>query len=56
MCVGFGIKTPGAAAAVAAVADGAVVGSAIVDRIGAGEPPAAVLAFVRSLAEAAHGA
>ena len=36
------------------VADGAVVGSAIVERIGAGEPPAAVLAFVASLAEAAH--
>jgi tryptophan synthase alpha chain len=54
VCVGFGIKTPQAAAAIAGVADGAVVGSAIVDRIGAGEPPAQVLAFVRSLAEAAH--
>ena len=37
------------------IADGAVVGSAIVEKIGAGEPPAAVLAFVRSLAEGAHG-
>ena len=54
VCVGFGIRTPEAAAAIAAVADGAVVGSAIVDRIGAGEPPAAVLAFVHSLAKAAH--
>jgi tryptophan synthase alpha chain len=54
VCVGFGIRTPDSAAAVAEVADGAVVGSAIVDRIGAGEPPAAVLAFVRSLADAAH--
>ncbi|UCH74227.1 MAG: tryptophan synthase subunit alpha [Rhodospirillales bacterium] len=34
--VGFGIKTPDAARAVAAVADAAVVGSAIVDRIVAG--------------------
>ena len=56
VCVGFGIKTPGAARDVAAVADGAVVGSAIVDRIGAGEPIADVLGFVRALAEGAHGA
>jgi tryptophan synthase alpha chain len=56
VCVGFGIKTPEAARVIARVADGAVVGSAIVDRIGAGEPPAQVLAFVRSLAEAAHRA
>ena len=35
VCVGFGIRTPEAAAAIARVADGAVVGSAIVDRIGA---------------------
>ncbi|MFO1142575.1 MAG: tryptophan synthase subunit alpha [Amaricoccus sp.] len=54
VCVGFGIKTPASAAALARVADGAVVGSAIVDRIGAGDPPDAVLAFVRSLADAAH--
>ncbi|MFO1207951.1 MAG: tryptophan synthase subunit alpha [Amaricoccus sp.] len=54
VCVGFGIKTPDSAAALAKIADGAVVGSAIVDRIGAGDPPDAVLAFVRSLAEAAH--
>jgi tryptophan synthase alpha chain len=56
VAVGFGIKTPTAARAIAGVADGAVVGSAIVDRIGAGESPDAVLAFVRSLAEAAHEA
>jgi tryptophan synthase alpha chain len=54
--VGFGIKTPGAAEAIARVADGAVVGSAIVDRIGRGETPEAVLAFVKSLAEGAHRA
>ncbi len=34
--VGFGIKTPESAAAVASIADAAVVGSAIVDRIAAG--------------------
>jgi tryptophan synthase alpha chain len=56
VCVGFGIRTADAAAEIAAVADGAVVGSAIVDRIGAGEAPEAVLAFVRELAEGAHGA
>ncbi len=56
VCVGFGIRTPATAAEIAGVADGAVVGTAIVDRIGAGDPPAAVLAFVATLAEAAHRA
>jgi tryptophan synthase alpha chain len=56
VCVGFGIRTPETAAEVAGIADGAVVGSAIVERIGAGESPEAVLAFVASLAAAAHGA
>jgi tryptophan synthase alpha chain len=36
--VGFGITTPEAAAAIAGVADGCVVGSAIVKEIGAGKP------------------
>ncbi len=56
VCVGFGVKSPETAAAIARIADGAVVGSAIVDRIGAGESPDSVLAFVRTLAEAAHAA
>jgi tryptophan synthase alpha chain len=56
VCVGFGIRTPETAAEIAGIADGAVVGSAIVERIGAGESPEAVLAFVASLAAAAHGA
>jgi tryptophan synthase alpha chain len=56
VCVGFGIRTPDAARAIAAVADGAVVGSAIVERIGRGDSPDDVLAFVRTLAEAAHAA
>ncbi|MEM1372874.1 MAG: tryptophan synthase subunit alpha [Pseudomonadota bacterium] len=54
--VGFGIKTPEASQAIAKVADGAVVGSAIVEKIGAGESPASVLAFVKSLADGAHSA
>ncbi len=52
--VGFGIKTPEAAQAIASVADGAVVGSAIVALIGDGKTPAEVLAFVKTLAEGAH--
>ncbi|MEO0427808.1 MAG: tryptophan synthase subunit alpha [Pseudomonadota bacterium] len=54
VCVGFGIKTPEGAAAMARVADGVVVGSAIVERIGRGEPASDVLAFVRTLTAAAH--
>ena len=54
--VGFGIRTPEAAQAIASVADGAVVGSAIVQLIGEGKTPAEVLAFVKGLADGAHRA
>lgn len=54
--VGFGIRTPEAAEAIARVADGAVVGSAIVSEIAAGKPVDEVLAFVAGLAEGAHRA
>ncbi len=54
--VGFGIKTPDAAEDIAKIADGAVVGSAIVEKIGAGESVAEVLAFVKSLADGTHRA
>lgn len=54
--VGFGIKTPADAKAVASVSDGAVVGSAIVAKIGAGEPVPNVLGFVAELADGAHSA
>ncbi|WP_101067727.1 tryptophan synthase subunit alpha [Roseovarius salinarum] len=54
--VGFGVRTPETSRDIAAVADGAVVGSAIVGKIGAGEAPAAVLDFVKGLAEGAHSA
>jgi tryptophan synthase alpha chain len=52
--VGFGIRTPEAAESIARIADGAVVGSAIVEKIGAGESVADVLSFVRSLADGTH--
>ena len=56
VCVGFGVKTPENAAEIARVADGVVVGSAIVNQIGDGKPVAEVLSFVRALAEGTHGA
>lgn len=54
--VGFGIRTPEASRDIAAIADGAVVGSAIVGKIGDGESVADVLAFVKTLADGAHSA
>ncbi|WJY23052.1 tryptophan synthase subunit alpha [Fontisubflavum oceani] len=54
--VGFGIKTPEASESIASVADGAVVGSAIVSEIAAGKPVSEVLDFVKSLADGAHRA
>lgn len=59
IAVGFGISTPEQAVEAAASADAAVVGSAIVRRIGehAGSPDLleVVGSFVRPLAEAVHG-
>ncbi|WP_372841057.1 tryptophan synthase subunit alpha [Phaeovulum sp.] len=54
--VGFGITTPEAAESIAGLADGCVVGSAIVKLIGEGKPVAEVLAKVASLAAGAHRA
>ena len=54
--VGFGISTPEAAQAVAGVADGCVVGSAIVKLIGEGRSVPEVLDFVAALAAGAHSA
>ena len=54
--VGFGINTPEKSRAIASVADGAVVGSAIVSRIAAGDSAADVLAFVKTLSDGAHAA
>ena len=55
VCVGFGVKSPESAAAIAKVADGAVVGSAIVSQIAEGRPVGEILGFVKSLADATHG-
>ncbi len=62
VAVGFGIKTPAQAAAVARHADGVVVGSALVSLIGAAaelranDLPEQVEAFVRGLADAVRSA
>ena len=62
VAVGFGIKTPAQAAAVALHADGVVVGSALVSLIGAAaearanDLPEQVEAFVRGLADAVRTA
>jgi len=61
-CVGFGIKTPEQAGQIARIADGAVVGSAIVSRIAAlsanGAKPAELVKdvadFCKSLADSVH--
>ena len=52
--VGFGITTPDAAAEMAGIADGCVVGSAIVRAVGEGIGVEAVLARVAALAAGAH--
>ncbi len=60
LCIGFGIRTPEHAAEIAKRADGAVVGSALIDRIAkAGSPAEAVsgvLGLCRELAEGVRGA
>jgi tryptophan synthase alpha chain len=53
ICVGFGISTPEQARSVAALADGVVLGSAVVRA--AEEGPEAVLKLTRSLREALDG-
>ena len=54
--VGFGIRSPGTARAIASVADGAVVGSAIVKMVEEKKPVAEILGFVKGLADGAHSA
>ncbi len=61
VAVGFGIKTPEAAAAIARISDAAVVGSVLVDEgaaaLEANEAPAPrVLAKAKTLADAVHAA
>jgi len=59
VAVGFGISNPEQAATVAKLADGVVVGSAIVRKIGEigdiPELPVKIADFVRPIAEAVHG-
>ena len=50
VAVGFGIRTPADAARFAAIADGVVVGTALVDRVASGA--ASVAELVRGLAAA----
>ncbi|HXN62919.1 MAG TPA: tryptophan synthase subunit alpha [Acidimicrobiales bacterium] len=52
VCVGVGVSTPEQAAEVCQVADGVVVGSALVRRLLEGEGPEGAAAFVASLREA----
>ena len=54
--VGFGIRSPETSREIAGVADGAVVGSAIVGKLADGATVPEVLEFVRGLAEGAHTA
>jgi len=54
--VGFGVRTPETSESIAGIADGTVVGSAIVERIGKGESVEKVAQFVKSLADGAHRA
>jgi len=54
--VGFGIRSPETAKAIASVADGAVVGTAIVKLVEEKRPVAEILDFVKGLAAGAHAA
>ncbi|MDG1939367.1 MAG: tryptophan synthase subunit alpha [Paracoccaceae bacterium] len=54
--VGFGVTTPEAAFEIASVADGVVVGSAIVDMVGKQKSVKEILEFVKSLTDGAHKA
>ena len=58
IAVGFGVRTPEQAAAIAKVADGVVVGSALVELVGehGAHAPEHLRALTASLAEAVHSA
>jgi len=58
IAVGFGVRTPEQAAAIGRVADGVVVGSAIVELIGQHglDAPAHVTAYIRTLSDALSSA
>ena len=54
VCAGFGVKNPEIATEIAQVADGVVVGSAIVDKIAKNNSTQEILAFCKLLADAIH--
>ncbi|WP_460272260.1 tryptophan synthase subunit alpha [Celeribacter sp. ULVN23_4] len=54
--VGFGVRTPEKAEEIAGVADGTVVGSAIVSEIASGKSVEEIAAYVKSLADGVHRA
>jgi tryptophan synthase alpha chain len=58
VAVGFGVRTPDQAAAIARVADGVVVGSAIVELVGqhGQDAPEPVRAYIASLSAAIRAA
>ena len=58
VAVGFGVRTPEQAKAIAKVADGVVVGSALIDLVKqhGDDAPAHLLALTKSLADAVHNA
>jgi len=60
VCVGFGIRTPEQAAAIAQLTEGVVVGSALIDQIAGAKSPAAavegVLGLCREISAGVRGA
>ena len=58
VAVGFGVRTPEQAAAIARTADGVVVGSAIVDLVASNgaDAPAAIRPYIQSLSDAIRAA
>jgi tryptophan synthase alpha chain len=56
IAVGFGVRTPEQAGAIARVADGVVVGSALVELCAEADAAKRIQAFTASLAEAVHSA
>ncbi|MCW3150464.1 tryptophan synthase subunit alpha [Stutzerimonas stutzeri] len=60
VCVGFGIRTPGQAAAIARLADGVVVGSALIDQIASAksgeDATQGVLGLCREISAGVRGA
>lgn len=56
ICVGFGVKTPEVARAIASTADGVVVGSSIIEKLQQGASLDETLSFINVLADATHNA